>query len=98
MALLPLRRNDSALRLPVSVFTVLLVIVLLGEFFMEPMFIAALQGATSLPPWLPQFQMTGKTVGFYMFLLKILEFIAIPAVLIWVAYAYGRHNVTDSGN
>jgi len=96
MSLLHSLRDDPSLRHPAVAFILLLTVVLLGERVLAGAF-ANISGS-GLPGWLPQFGTTGQTVTYYLLAFDVLQFIALPVTLLWLAYAYGRHRATGPAN
>ena len=85
-------RGRSAPRRPVVVLAGLLVLVFVGEGALRVAFGGGSGGVSSLPPWLPRFGSVGETVFAYALLFDALKFVAVPAALVWVGYAYGRRS------
>jgi hypothetical protein len=50
-----------------------------------------IDGRGGFPLWLPHFGTLGKTYTYYLLFFDFLRFVALPAALMWVAYAYGRY-------
>jgi hypothetical protein len=71
--------------------------VLIGERVMAAVFTGVEEGSFAFPVWLPQASTFSETVMFYTLFLKFVQYIAIPATLLWLAYAYGR-DTADSAD
>lgn len=91
MSLLQSFRTEPSLRRPAVVAAALLTLVIIGERVLTTVFTGVTEGSATLPMWLPQAGTTGETVVFYTLLLNVLQFVAIPATLMWLAYAYGHY-------
>lgn len=48
------------------------------------------QEPSGFPVWLPELGSIGETIVFYSMLFDILKFVVLPAILLWLAYQYGR--------
>jgi hypothetical protein len=91
-------RRDPTLRRPVVVLGSLFATVLIGEYLLMEFVIGVSDDVTTLPAWLPQFSMVGKTVVYYALFFDFLKFIAIPLTLVWLGYAFGRYRTANSNS
>lgn len=91
MSLLASLREEPSLRRPAIVLVGLLAAVLVGEWLLTIAVADIRSGASSFPVWLPEFGSIGETLVVYGLLFDFLKFVVIPAVLLWLAYQYGRH-------
>ena len=66
--------------------------VLVGERLLTIAFDDVRQGSSGFPVWLPELGSIGETIVFYSTLFDVLKFVAIPAVLLWLGYQYGRYS------
>ena len=98
MSLLRSLRDEPSLRRPAALLAVLVPLVLLGELLLRVAVDDIREGASGFPAWLPPFGTIGETVLFYTTLLNVFEYVAVPAVLVWLAYAYGRYSVTEASD
>lgn len=88
--------RDPHLRRPVIVLSMLLMVVLSGEYTLTVAFAGIGEGATDFPVWLPRLDSVGETVVFYTTIFDAIKFVAVPVTVIWLAYNYGRHYSTLS--
>ena len=88
-------REDPSLRRPVIAFAVVLAAVVGGEVLLTAAFADAGAG---VPAWLPQFGTVGQTVLLYSLLSNVLSYVALPATLFWVGYAYGHRSGRRTGS
>lgn len=66
--------------------------VLVGERLFTITVAGVRSGSPSFPIWLPTVGSIGETIVFYSMLFDVLRFIVLLAVLLWLAYQYGRHS------
>ncbi|MBX0298171.1 hypothetical protein [Haloarcula nitratireducens] len=92
MALIALFREKPSLRRPGMALLGLLTMVVIGERLLTLAVEGVRQGSTEFPVWLPELGSVGETIVFYSLLFDVLKFVAIPAVLLWLAYQYGRYS------
>jgi hypothetical protein len=82
--------RDPTLRRPAALLAVLIATVAIGERALTIALDGVGEGAATVPAWLPRLGTIGETVVFYAALFDALKFLAVPAALVWLAYAYGR--------
>ena len=92
MSLIASFREKPSLRRPGIVLLCLLAMVLIGERLLTIAVAGVRVGPSGFPWWLPELGSIGETVVFYGTLFNFLKFIVIPALLLWLAYQYGRHS------
>ena len=84
--------EEPSLRRPAVVLVGLLVTVVIGERLLAVAVAGVRPGSSSFPVWLPVWGSIGETIVVYGLFFDFLKFIVIPAVLLWLAYQYGRHS------
>ena len=89
--------DDSSLRLPAVVLSSLILLVLVGEHVLASVLDSVLAGGGGFPAWFPHSGSVGKTAVVYGLAFDALKFVVIPAVLVWLGYAYGRRRASQSG-
>lgn len=85
-------REEPSLHRPGIVLLGLVATVVIGERLVTSAIAGVRRGTSEFPVWLPELGSIGETIVFYSMLFDVLKFIAIPAVLLWLAYQYGRHS------
>ncbi|MFC7078275.1 hypothetical protein [Haloarcula halophila] len=93
MSLIVPFREKPSLRRPGIALLGLLTMVLIGEWLLTIAVGGVRQGSSDFPVWLPELGSIGETIVFYSTLFDVLKFVAIPAVLLWLAYQYGRYSI-----
>jgi uncharacterized membrane protein YhdT len=93
MTLLASFREEPALRWPGIALVGLLAMLLIAEWLLTIAVAGVRSGGSSFPMWLPTVGSIGETLVFYSTLFDILKFVVIPAVILWLAYQYGRHTI-----
>ncbi|WP_255195360.1 hypothetical protein [Halorarius litoreus] len=94
MSLIASFREEPSLRRPGIALVGLLTMILIGERLLTMAVDGVRQGSSGFPVWLPELGSIGETIVFYSMLFDVLKFIAIPAVLMWFAYQYGRYSAS----
>lgn len=89
------RAHNPSLRRPALALVGLLATVLIGDRVLNTVISGVLERGADFPVWLPHFSSVGETVLFYTLLFDVLKFVAVPATLLWLAYAYGWHRATQ---
>ncbi|MFC6939315.1 hypothetical protein ACFQE8_04975 [Salinirubellus sp. GCM10025818] len=92
MALIASFREEPSLRRPGIALLGLLTMVLIGERLLTIAVDGVRHGSAEFPVWLPELGSIGGTIVFYSLLFDVVKFVAIPAVLLWLAYQYGRYS------
>lgn len=87
---------DSPLRRPAAALAITVAVILLGDRLLSTAFDGLREGSGDLPGWLPQFGSVGETVVFYATLSDVLTFVVLPAILVWLGYAYGRSRASSA--
>lgn len=95
MSLIASLREEPSLRRPGIVLAGLLATVLIGERLLTNAVTGVRQGPTAFPVWLPELGSIGETIVFYSMLFDFLKFVAIPAVLLWLACQFGRQRAQN---
>lgn len=90
----PFHEEPSLIR-PGIILVGLLATVLIGERLLTIAVAGVRSGASGFPVWLPELGSVGETIVLYSMLFDVLKFVAIPAVLLWLAYQYGRHSADN---
>ena len=96
MSLLQSLRTEPALRRPAIATIALTSVVVIADRVLTAVFTDVVDGSAAFPVWLPQAGTSGETVVFYTLLLNFLQFVALPATLMWLAYAYGRYTAASA--
>jgi uncharacterized membrane protein YhdT len=94
MSLIASFRKEPSLRRPGIILLGLVATILIGERLLTVAFAGVRQGSSGFPVWLPELGSIGQTIVFYSMLFDILKFIVLPAVLLWLAYQYGRFSAS----
>ena len=92
MSLIASFREEPSLRRPGIILLGLLATVLIGERLLMIAIAGVRSGTSGFPVWFPELGSTGETILFYSLLFDVLKFVAIPTILLWLAYQYGRHS------
>ena len=91
MSLLHTLREERLPRRPLLALVAVVVSVVVGEFLVARGLDRAVDGP-GFPPWLPAFGSIGETAVIYAQLFGVLQFVVVPALLVWFGYELGRRS------